>query len=175
MDDELSRAGGSIRGSHSALMLGLYATSLKALQKKPSLLTFMEVRTLFHEFGHALHGLLSQCTYKALGYKCILGFCRAPSQVMENWTLEKEGLDLLLNTTKPANLFLKCSHKKIKASAQFMASYYCLRQLNFGVLDMALAWGNPSEIKDVAKFERENTQKTRLLPSHDGIANFDTI
>lgn len=149
--------------------VGIVCNFTKSTPKKPSLLTFMEVRTLFHEFGHALHGLLSQCTYKSAGGTNVFwDFVELPSQVMENWTLEKEGLDLFAKHYETGELIPEVLTQKIKASAQFMAGYYCLRQLNFGVLDMAWHGGNPSEIKDVAKFERENTQKTRLLPSHDG-------
>lgn len=87
----------------------------------PSLLTYDEVTTLFHEFGHALHGLLSQCKYKSLsGTNVYWDFVELPSQIMENWAKEKEGLDLFAkhyqtNEPIPAELVEKSSdHKNFK-------------------------------------------------------------
>ncbi len=136
---------------------------------KPSLLTYDEVRTLFHEFGHALHGMLSDCTYQSLsGPNVYWDFVELPSQIMENWVGEKEGLDLFArhyetNQPMPAELI-----QKLKASQRFQAGYMSCRQIQFGLMDMAWHTADPSLIKDVDAFEEQATADTRLFPKVDG-------
>lgn len=141
----------------------------KPTPTKPSLLTYDEVRTLFHEFGHALHGMLSECTYQSLsGPNVYWDFVELPSQIMENWVGEKEGLDLFArhyetNEPMPADLV-----EKLKASQKFQAGYMSCRQIQFGLMDMAWHTADPSLITDVATFEENATAETRLFPKVEG-------
>lgn len=141
----------------------------KPTPTKPSLLTYDEVRTLFHEFGHALHGLLSQCKYRSLsGTNVYWDFVELPSQIMENWTEEKESLDLFArhfetNEKIPAELVAK-----IKKASLFQAGWMSLRQVSFAWLDMKWYTTKAEFITDVDQFETEHTEITRLLPKEDG-------
>ncbi|MBX2987492.1 MAG: M3 family metallopeptidase [Bdellovibrionaceae bacterium] len=136
----------------------------KPTPTKPSLLSYDEVRTLFHEFGHALHGMLSDCTYRSLsGTNVYWDFVELPSQIMENWVGEKEGLDIFArhyetNETIPEELV-----EKLKRSQQFQAGWASLRQLQFGMLDMAWHTANPATISDIDAFESEAISETRML------------
>jgi peptidyl-dipeptidase Dcp len=135
----------------------------------PSLLTYDEVTTLFHEFGHALHGLLSKCKYKSLsGTNVYWDFVELPSQIMENWAKEKEGLDLFAKhyeTQAPMPVELI---EKIKRAENFLKGWMSLRQLSFAWLDMSWYTTDPSEIKNVDAFETKIGDKTRLLPKEEG-------
>ena len=141
----------------------------KPTNTKPSLLTYDEVRTLFHEFGHALHGLLSQCRYKSLaGTNVYWDFVELPSQIMENWTEEKESLDLFAKhyetgATIPADLVAK-----IKKASLFQSGWMSLRQVSFGWLDMKWYTTDPATITDVDQFETTAMEVTRLLPKEAG-------
>jgi len=141
----------------------------KPTDTKPSLLTFDEVTTLFHEFGHALHGMLSQCKYGATsGTNVYWDFVELPSQVMENWCYEKEALDLFARhyqTNEPISQELI---EKIIDSANFMEGYATLRQLSFGMLDMAYH-GKARPVSDVSEFEHQAIAHTSLFPDTDGI------
>ncbi|WP_026966161.1 M3 family metallopeptidase [Algoriphagus terrigena] len=137
----------------------------KPTKSKPSLLTFNEVTTLFHEFGHALHGMLAKGTYESLsGTSVFWDFVELPSQIFENWCYEKECLDLFAKhyqtgETIPADLI-----EKIKNAANFQQGYMTLRQISFGLLDMAYHSSNPESISDIAEFEEAVMKKTDLLP-----------
>jgi peptidyl-dipeptidase Dcp len=141
----------------------------KPTPTKPSLLSYDEVRTLFHEFGHALHGLLSQCKYRSLaGTNVYWDFVELPSQIMENWTEEKEGLDLFArhyetNEKIPAELVAK-----IKKASLFQSGWMSLRQVSFAWLDMKWYTTDPATITDVDAFETEISAVTRLLPKEPG-------
>jgi peptidyl-dipeptidase Dcp len=159
---------GRVRRPHISIVCNF----TKPTASKPSLLTYDEVQTLFHEFGHALHGLLSQCTYRSVaGTNVYWDFVELPSQIMENWVKEKEGLDIFARhyQTKapiPAELV-----EKIKKAAQFQAGYYSIRQIQFALLDMAWHSKDPSYIEDVDLFEMKSTEATRLLPRIPGTNN----
>ena len=141
----------------------------KPTPTKPSLLSYDEVRTLFHEFGHALHGLLSQCKYRSLaGTNVYWDFVELPSQIMENWTEEKEGLDLfarhyLTNELIPAEMVAK-----IKKASLFQSGWLSLRQVTFAMLDMKWYTTDIAKISDVDQFETDSTNATRLLPKEAG-------
>lgn len=141
----------------------------KPTPTKPSLLTYDEVRTLFHEFGHALHGLLSQCQYRSLaGTNVYWDFVELPSQIMENWTEEKESLDLFArhyetNQPIPAGLV-----QKIKDASLFQSGWMTLRQVSYAWLDMKWHTTNPKSISDLDTFETEVTELTRLIPKEIG-------
>tara|TARA_B100000749_G_C18450166_1_gene476242 strand:+ start:82450 stop:84504 length:2055 start_codon:yes stop_codon:yes gene_type:complete len=150
--------------------VGIVCNFTPSTADRPSLLTFNEVRTLFHEFGHALHGMLSQCTYRSLsGTSVYWDFVELPSQILENWTLEKEALDLFAHHYETGESIPKDMTDKIKASSQFMAGYYSIRQLTFGTVDMA--WHNhadPKSIEDVSAFEQKVVDPLRLVPKAEG-------
>ncbi|MEN7546798.1 M3 family metallopeptidase [Rapidithrix thailandica] len=141
----------------------------KPTATKPSLLTFNEVLTLFHEFGHALHGLLADGTYESLsGTNVYWDFVELPSQVLENWVYEKECLDLFARHYQTGEKIPETLVERIKESATFLEGYQTLRQLSFGMLDMAYHTQNPENIENVIDFELETLKETELFPKVEG-------
>jgi peptidyl-dipeptidase Dcp len=137
----------------------------KPTETKPSLLTFNEVTTLFHEFGHALHGMLANTTYKSLsGTSVSWDFVELPSQVLENWCYEKEALELFAKHYETGEIIPMEYVQKIKESATFHEGMQTLRQLSFGLLDMSWHSGNPENITSVKDFENEAFSNTKLYP-----------
>ena len=133
----------------------------------PSLLSFQDVRTLFHEFGHALHGLLSHCEYRYVsGTNVYWDFVELPSQMMENWLLEKECLDLFAFHYQKKEKIPEALLSKMKAYQQFQAGLAMLRQLSFGHLDMQYhSVENEKDIpEDLEAFEREHLKKFSFMP-----------
>lgn len=132
---------------------------------KPSLLTFNEVTTLFHEFGHALHGMLADTTYPNLsGTSVFWDFVELPSQIMENWCYEKEALELFAKHYQTGETIPMELIDKIKASASFMEGMATLRQLGFGLLDIGWHAQDPRHIDNVKSFENSCFVSTQLLP-----------
>ena len=137
----------------------------KPTETKPSLLTFNEVTTLFHEFGHALHGMLANTTYNSLsGTSVSWDFVELPSQVLENWCYEKEALELFAKHYETGEMIPMEYVTKIKESASFHEGMQTLRQLSFGLLDMQWHGQDPSEIKSVKEFENAAFSETKLYP-----------
>ncbi|WP_044399801.1 M3 family metallopeptidase [Lacinutrix sp. Hel_I_90] len=137
----------------------------KPTKTKPSLLTFNEVTTLFHEFGHALHGMLANTTYPSLsGTSVYWDFVELPSQVMENWCYEKEALELFATHYETGAVIPMELIDKIKASATFQQGMQTLRQISFGLLDMAWYGTNPTSITDVKAYESNAFSDTDLYP-----------
>ncbi len=137
----------------------------KPTPTKPSLLTFNEVTTLFHEFGHALHGMLANTTYTSLsGTSVSWDFVELPSQILENWCYEKEALELFAKHYKTGEIIPMKYVKKIKASANFHEGMQTLRQLSFGILDMKWHSQDPSQIDSVKAFEIAAFSETQLYP-----------
>ncbi len=137
----------------------------KPTESKPALLTFNEVTTLFHEFGHALHGMLANTTYPSLsGTSVFWDFVELPSQVLENWCYEKEALALFAKHFKTQEIIPDELIEKIKKSAAFHEGMKTLRQLSFGFLDMAWHSQDPSGINDVKDFEKQAFEATSLYP-----------
>ena len=137
----------------------------KPTKSKPSLLTFNEVTTLFHEFGHALHGMLANTTYPSLsGTSVFWDFVELPSQVLENWCYEKEALELFATHYETGEVIPMDLVKKIKDSATFHEGMQTLRQISFGLLDMSWHGKNPSKIKNVKTHELEAFENTKLYP-----------
>ena len=133
-------------------------------ETKPSLLTFNEVTTLFHEFGHALHGMLANTTYPSLsGTSVYWDFVELPSQVMENWCYEPEALALFAKHYKTGEIIPQEYVEKIKESASFLEGMATLRQLSFGILDMAYH-AKSQIIDDVKAFEKQTMASTSLYP-----------
>lgn len=132
---------------------------------KPSLLTFNEVTTLFHEFGHGLHGMLANTTFPSLsGTSVFWDFVELPSQVMENWCYEPEALALFAKHYETGEIIPQEYVQKIKESASFLEGMATLRQLSFGLLDMAFHSNNPMEISDIKAFEKTAFEGTSLYP-----------
>lgn len=137
----------------------------KPTKSKPSLLTFNEVTTLFHEFGHALHGMLANTTYPSLsGTSVYWDFVELPSQILENWCYEEAALELFATHYHTGEVIPMELVKKIKASSTFHEGMQTLRQLSFGLLDMAWHSIDPSTIKDVKQHEIEAFGDTSLYP-----------
>ncbi|MCK8480066.1 M3 family metallopeptidase [Psychroserpens algicola] len=137
----------------------------KPTKSKPSLLTFNEVTTLFHEFGHALHGMLANTTYPSLsGTSVFWDFVELPSQVLENWCYEKEALELFATHYETGEVIPMELIEKIKASATFHEGMQTLRQISFGLLDMSWHGQDPSGITSVKSHELNAFSKTKLYP-----------
>lgn len=137
----------------------------KPTPSKPSLLTFNEVTTLFHEFGHALHGMLANTTYPGLsGTNVYWDFVELPSQVLENWCYEKEALELFAKHYETGEVIPMELVNKIKKSSTFMEGLATLRQLSFGFLDLSWHAHNPDSIKNVKAHEKEAFKDTSLYP-----------
>ena len=133
--------------------------------KKPSVLTFNEVTTLFHEFGHALHGMLANSTYPSLsGASVYWDFVELPSQVLENWCYEPEALELFARHYETDEVIPMEKIEKIKKSANFHEGMQTVRQLSFGMLDMAWHAVDPSTINDVKANELKAFETTKLYP-----------
>jgi peptidyl-dipeptidase Dcp len=137
----------------------------KPTETKPSLLTFNEVTTLFHEFGHALHGILANTTYPSLsGTSVFWDFVELPSQIFENWCYEPEALALFAHHYQTGEMIPMELVHKIKESASFQEGIATMRQLSFGLLDMGWHAQDPSEITDIKVFETEQFKATQLYP-----------
>jgi Zn-dependent oligopeptidase len=137
----------------------------KPTKTKPSLLTFNEVTTLFHEFGHALHGMLANTTYPSLsGTSVFWDFVELPSQVFENWCYEKEALELFATHYQTGELIPMDLVQKIKDSSAFHEGMQTLRQLSFGLLDMSWHGSDPTSITNVKTHELKAFEGTELFP-----------
>jgi len=138
----------------------------KPTKTKPSLLTFNEVTTLFHEFGHALHGMLAETTYPSLsGTSVFWDFVELPSQVLENWCFEKDALELFAKHYETGETIPMDLVKKIKESATFHEGMQTLRQLSFGLLDMSWHGSkNIAEVTSVKDYETNAFSETNLYP-----------
>jgi peptidyl-dipeptidase Dcp len=152
-------------GINERPQISIVCNFTKPTETKPSLLTFNEVTTLFHEFGHALHGMLANTTYNSLsGTSVSWDFVELPSQILENWCFEKEALELFAKHFETGEVIPMKYVAKIKESASFHEGMQTLRQLSFGLLDMQWHGQNPSEITSVKEFENEAFTDTKLYP-----------
>ena len=163
-DQGLSR--GEVRRPHASIVCNFTPST----PDSPSLLRLDEVTTLFHEFGHALHSLLSECRYQSTGGTSVFwDFVELPSQIMENWVTEKEALDLFARHHETGEPIPADLVEKVKKVRVFHAGYGSLRQLAYGFLDMAWHGTDPGEVGDVAEFETRVMEKTQVLPKPDGV------
>lgn len=134
----------------------------------PALLTFNEVTTLFHEFGHALHGMFANTTYPSLsGTSVFWDFVELPSQIMENWCYEEATLNLFAKHYQTGETLPMEWVEKIKKAANFQEGMQTVRQLSFGLLDMAWHGGNPLDINNVKQLEKSAFAATQLYPDVD--------
>lgn len=147
-------------------LVSIVTNFTKPTADTPSLITHDEFTTFLHEFGHALHGILAQGKYESLtGTSVDHDFVELPSQIMENWAFEPEYLNTFAKhyqtgETIPAELI-----KKIVDSKNYLSAYYHMRQLQFGILDMA--WHTLTELPqlDALTFEKRALEKSNVLPS----------
>lgn len=153
-------------GENSRPHISIVCNFTKPTKTKPSLLTFNEVTTLFHEFGHALHGMLANTTYPSIsGTSVFWDFVELPSQVLENWCYEKEALELFATHYETGEVIPMDLIEKIKASATFHEGMQTLRQLSFGLLDMSWHANEALEtITSVKAHEQKAFENTKLYP-----------
>lgn len=150
--------------------VSLVLNCTKPTDSQPSLLTYEEVRTFLHEFGHALHSILSNCTYLSLsGTNVYRDFVELPSQIMENWGEQKEWLNMVAVHYETGEKMPDEMLQKILSSRNFNSGYAFVRQLSFGLNDMA--WhAMTSEFSGlVAQFETKAMAPTELFPPIDNI------
>lgn len=158
-----------VHGNDRRPHISIVCNFTKPTKSKPSLLTFNEVKTLFHEFGHALHGMLAKGNYESLtGTSVYWDFVELPSQIFENWCYEKECLDLFAKHYETGESIPESFIEKIRQAANFQQGYQTVRQISFGLLDMAYHGTSPKEIGDIASFEAESMKQTQLLPDVSG-------
>ena len=137
----------------------------KPTKTSPSLLTFNEVTTLFHEFGHALHGMLAGTTYPSLsGTSVYWDFVELPSQVLENWCYEPEALQLFAKHYQTGEVIPQELITRIKKASNFHEGMATMRQISFGLLDMSWHGIDPTNVNDVKAHEEKAFENTRLFP-----------
>jgi peptidyl-dipeptidase Dcp len=154
-----------IEGNSSRPHISIVCNFTKPTENKPSLLTFNEVTTLFHEFGHALHGMLANTKYPSIsGTNVPWDFVELPSQILENWCYEKEALNLFASHYITHEVLPMEMIDKIKASSNFLEGMQTMRQLSFALLDMHWHGAFSSEVKSVKEFESSAFENTRLFP-----------
>jgi peptidyl-dipeptidase Dcp len=155
-------------GENSRPHISVVCNFTKPTKDTPSLLTFQEVTTLFHEFGHALHGVLADTQYPNLsGTSVKWDFVELPSQFLENYCYEPEFLETFAKHYQTGEILPKDKIEKLSESKSFMEGYQTLRQLGFGLLDMAYhSEVGALENKSVKEFEVEKTAATNLYPSN---------
>jgi peptidyl-dipeptidase Dcp len=163
---------GVFRGRRIRPHVSIVCNFTKPTKDQPSLLNFDEVLTLFHEFGHSLHSLLSQVEFRSLaGTNVYLDFVELPSQILENWAEEEESLKLFAHHYKTGELIPMDLMARLKSSQKFLVGYAALRQLNFAMLDMAWFTAPPAAGQSVSDFEDRVTQATQVLPKVPGSNN----
>ena len=157
------------QGNDSRPHISIVCNFTRPTDTAPSLLTFNELTTLFHEFGHALHGMLSKVTYPSLsGTNVARDFVELPSQRMENWCYEEETLRLFATHYQTGEPLPIEWVKKVKAVEDFMKGILNVRQLNFGFLDMEWhTYPHLERLEDVRTFEQTVTKATQLYPPID--------
>ena len=150
-------------------LISIVANFTRPTETRPSLLSFNEVTTFLHEFGHSLHGMLTRCTYESLsGTSVPRDFVELPSQFMENYAYEKEWLGSWATHYITGEKIPFDIVKKIREASIYNEGYSYQRQLSFGFLDMA--WHTLTEPfkNDISEFEAKATGKTELFPKVEG-------
>jgi len=142
----------------------------KATETKPALLTFDELETFMHEFGHALHGMLANSNYASLsGTNVYRDFVELPSQIMENWAVEKEFLDRFAVHYQTGEKIPAELVQKIVDAQNYQVGYLSIRQLSFGYMDMAWHTLEKPFTGSVKAFEENAWSKTRIFPVIDDV------
>ncbi len=158
----------SVDGQEVRPFISLCGNFTKPTESTPSLLTFDEFETFLHEFGHCLHGLFAKGTYESLtGTSVYRDFVELPSQVLENWAIQPEFLDIVAVHYQTGEKMPAELRDKIIASKKYLAAYANIRQVSFGTIDMA--YHTITEpIEDVVAFERKASASTQVLPVVEG-------
>ena len=160
-----------VDGRETRPLVSLVMNFTKPTETTPSLLTFDEVETFLHEFGHSLHGMLAKGTYESLnGTSVYRDFVELPSQIMENWATEKEFLDLWAVHYKTGEPIPAEIVERIVAAQNYLAAYANVRQLSFGMTDMAWHTLRQPYEGDVVAFEQASMAPAQVLPVVDGTA-----
>lgn len=150
-------------------VVSLVMNFTRSTPNRPALLSHSELTTFLHEFGHALHGMLSDCTYESLsGTNVKRDFVELPSQIMENWAWEKEWLDLWAAHYQTGEKIPEETLHKLRVSITYNEGYASMRQLSFGLLDMA--WHTITQPFDdnITGFERRVMGPAEVLPPAEG-------
>lgn len=159
----------SADGTDNRPHISIVMNFTKPTDSMPSLLTFDELTTFLHEFGHSIHGMVAKTTYESLaGTNVYRDFVELPSQLMENWAYEKEYLDEFAVHYQTGEKIPAELVEKIRRAANFNTGYLTLRQLSFGYLDMAWHTLNADFDGDVRDFELKAWKETQVLPSVEG-------
>lgn len=156
-------------GENSRPHVSLVMNFTKPTKEKPALLTFDEVTTFLHEFGHSLHGMFANTTYRSLsGTNVYWDFVELPSQFMENFAIEKDFLHTFARHYKTGEMIPDELVQSIIDSSNFNAAYSCLRQVSFGLLDMAWYTRTTPFTGNVQAYEKEAWSRAQVLPEAGG-------
>lgn len=156
-------------GENSRPHVSLVMNFSKPTKEKPALLTFGEVETFLHEFGHSLHEIFANTTYQSLsGTNVYWDFVEMPSQFMENFATQKEFLHTFARHYQTGELIPDDLVQRVIDSSNFNVAYACLRQLSFGLLDMAWYTRTTPFEGNVISYEREAWKRTQVLPQAEG-------
>lgn len=152
-------------GIDSRPHISIVTNFTKPTKNKPALLSFSEVETFLHEFGHSLHGIFANSTYSSLsGTNVYWDFVELPSQIMENFAIEKDFLYTFAKHYQTRELLPDTFIQRIIDASNFNAGYACLRQLSLGFLDMAWYTRNTPFDGDIKSYEKTAWEKTQILP-----------
>lgn len=155
-------------GNNSRPHVSITTNFTKPTSDRPALLTFSEVTTFLHEFGHALHGIFANTRFKSMsGTNVYWDFVELPSQIMENFATEKEFLSTFARHYVTGEPIPEELIRRIIDSSNFNAAYACLRQVSFGLLDMAWYTRTSPFEGDVKAYEKESWTKAQTLPQPD--------
>lgn len=156
-------------GTNSRPHISITMNFSKPTADRPALLTLEEVETFLHEFGHAIHGIMANTKYESMsGTSVYRDFVELPSQIMENWATEKEFLHTFASHYQTGEMIPDEMIDRIKASNNFNVAYGCLRQVSFGLLDMAYYTRTTQLEENIEKFEKEAWSKAQILPRVEG-------
>lgn len=152
-------------GTNHRPHISIVCNFTKATPTTPALLTFNELLTLLHEFGHALHGILSQCQYPSTsGTNVFWDFVELPSQIHENWAYEKQWLHTFATHYQTGEPIPESLLQKLLAAKNFLTAYATQRQLSFAMLDMAYYTRTKPLTQPISQFEAQAMHPTQLLP-----------
>ena len=152
-------------GENSRPHVSVVMNFTKPTENKPALLTFNELKTFLHEFGHSLHGMFANTTYKSLsGTNVYWDFVELPSQIMENFAIEKEFLNTFARHYQTGEPLPQELIQRLVDASNFNVAYACLRQVSFGLLDMAWYTRNTPFEGDVKAYEQEAWKEAQILP-----------
>ena len=155
-------------GTNSRPHVSVTMNFTKPTAEKPALLTFSEVNTFLHEFGHALHGMFANTRFQCMsGTNVYWDFVELPSQIMENFAIEKEFLNTFARHYQTGEPIPEPLIQRIVDASNFNVAYACLRQISFGLLDMAWYTRRAPFEGDVKTYEKEAWKQAQILPQQE--------